>query len=978
MNTQHRRRRASILFCAVYSLLVSWTAGPVHADILYYELSVGPDAEAVPMVKLGDGYGDLASGDFGPPRNAGLQGDGTARLVDSGTHGKDGYYIIGLGATFTVELRVKANGAVLPASGNDRRSMGIHDGGNGRGILIEPEGLTLVSGTGPVGGGFAAADLTSLHRIRLTVAGGQVTLYDLENDLDAGPGVNFAVLAGPVNLGGSGAPAEITTGGGLSINTLDVINGSSVQNSDYTLDWLRVDRGTALGASDDVIPDPPPLSCSSTVSPGLPQSSTAFQGEAATPPSFAYTMTNTGASAIDYSVQEVTASGAATDYDWLEAAPAGGNLPAGDDLVVTASIDTTGRVAGPYTGYLRFNDGCPLPAACVNETFSYANGALPGNGAWTGTAAAGEIEVLASEVKFSGGTPAGDASLAVNCGPDDAGTISIKVQVRSGAGDNTIGNYQVFDANGVMVGWCRLTGTLIRASNPLDAGAATPIPLNAANTELEMRINTGAKEVQYWYGGVLQATYPFSGSAVSTLGSIRFLRVNRTDVTDEYLFFDDLSVSIVEQYKLRRIDLTVIGCSIQVLEPRTRALGPCGGTSITTEVFTIRNDGAFEWTGFWASEFNDDDDWLTLQYTSAAVPRGGTATVAATIDWSLVPSAFPGDDQVGVIRFSATCDDGATFVSDTPPNTITLVDGMPQVIKYEGDVLPSEPDSGGLGSGISFVLVNDGSIEQGTIVSDPDALDGLAYRLQDTSLNKTKWRVTPDVPVTPAIGATIVGRIKTESAAGTPSANLAIYDTVISAALYWGGPNGIVREIERSTPVTIIGDGEYHVFRLTARDEGGANGIVVRAYVDENPTPVLNLTNAAGVDTGLGVDALGFGAGSTVGEQVIYFDCVYATSVGAFAPGEETACLGMGLVCESPCPVPAVDADRDHDVDMTDFAVVQECITIGNPVPPPLLGICACFDRNRDGIIDDRDVAAFTRCASGPDVPWEASVNCPN
>lgn len=70
------------------------------------------------------------------------------------------------------------------------------------------------------------------------------------------------------------------------------------------------------------------------------------------------------------------------------------------------------------------------------------------------------------------------------------------------------------------------------------------------------------------------------------------------------------------------------------------------------------------------------------------------------------------------------------------------------------------------------------------------------------------------------------------------------------------------------------------------------------------------------------------------------------------------------------CPEPFADADRDHDVDQSDFALFQECIT------GPAGGVslpCRCFDRENagegDGRIDSADLAAFLDCVSGPAVP---------
>ena len=76
-----------------------------------------------------------------------------------------------------------------------------------------------------------------------------------------------------------------------------------------------------------------------------------------------------------------------------------------------------------------------------------------------------------------------------------------------------------------------------------------------------------------------------------------------------------------------------------------------------------------------------------------------------------------------------------------------------------------------------------------------------------------------------------------------------------------------------------------------------------------------------------------------------------------------------------PCPVPFADASGDGFVDMQDFAVLQTCLTTGDPASYDALH-CACFDRNHDNVIDGHDVSAFVLCAAGPQVPVDLS-KCP-
>lgn len=73
------------------------------------------------------------------------------------------------------------------------------------------------------------------------------------------------------------------------------------------------------------------------------------------------------------------------------------------------------------------------------------------------------------------------------------------------------------------------------------------------------------------------------------------------------------------------------------------------------------------------------------------------------------------------------------------------------------------------------------------------------------------------------------------------------------------------------------------------------------------------------------------------------------------------------------CPGRWADTDGDLDVDLTDFAALQRCVSVGNAAP--LEGACRCFDRNEDGRVDKQDVDKFVLCASGPGIP--AGETCP-
>jgi hypothetical protein len=83
------------------------------------------------------------------------------------------------------------------------------------------------------------------------------------------------------------------------------------------------------------------------------------------------------------------------------------------------------------------------------------------------------------------------------------------------------------------------------------------------------------------------------------------------------------------------------------------------------------------------------------------------------------------------------------------------------------------------------------------------------------------------------------------------------------------------------------------------------------------------------------------------------------------------------LLLPACCRSVVYDADGDLDVDMTDFAALQRCISIGptgdgganDPLPD-----CEVYDYDLSGAVDLLDLVTFDECASGPGV--SAQLEC--
>jgi len=780
-----------------------------------------------------------------------------------------------------------------------------------------------------------------------------------------------------------------------------------------------------------------------------------------------YTITNSGNTEFGWTASVVKCDGTAPDYTWLSVSPTASitNLVACATAPVVATVDTTSLAAGgSYQGYVKFTSTCPV-SACLDEPFTYPNAndcgnfysepCLVGQGGWTSTNPSDQIQEFSinggTQLRLNGGgnsdPPHHNATHAVSC----TGTvISVKVDVKLGGFSNPDAYFWsllAHDAAGNELGrWLGTQSSVDAISLDGVFAATSGGALTGSYRMLEMRINTGCRTTGYYVDGSSTplVTYAWGTAAAGAVADVQFRAIQgRATSATDYVYLDNLLVSGSNDV-IREIDLNVLGCAITVLDPRIRIIGQCPDTATTTEEFTIKNTGAFPWTTFGAVQETGAGDsqhrpWLNTVFaynpSPGPVAVGGTATVTATINWNLVSVS-----EGASILFSATGGPGSncdgTSVFDKPEdgglNTIVLT--APTApggfkILYNGNKYPGDPSSAG--AGYKFALDVDTLNDSGTIVGDPDASDGQAYKLVDTTNagDKTKWRLVQDDGIThavidPNVGATIVARVKTTSYTNgdgnTPfQANLKIFDSQVAAAAFWGGQLGQVAEVNRAVPQPVppdpsfscvsnvcnggphdsqacTSDGDcsalYHIIRMTSQNLGPAYGTQVRIYLDENPAPVVAITGDS--NDGGGDDGLGFGADrSTAAGQTIFFDWITGTNQGVFAPGEEDDCIGS-LIPPNPCAHPAnvswADTDHDGDVDLDDWAVFQICYT-GPDLGPIQTGAgydyCACMDRGDDnfntqpdfdGDIDQYDFNAFNNCYTGPTIPWTPVPECNN
>lgn len=248
--------------------------GSATASQINWEMSVDPLSDTVPMTNVpgtGDGFGNGTT-DTGSPHYSGLQNGtngpaGTARYVDSGSTGNNGMYRQTFGGSWTADIRIKVEGTTTGSGG---RSIGV--------AYADGAGRAIAFGTG-TGNGFTfklrhSGDFNSavvpdnggadgFHMIRMAFVddvNNSISVYDLENDTDAGPGYNWNLLLfDNVNMNGAtGKPGSLSAlAGGIMLNSE---SGGITSFSKYLVDWLRVNNNTALTSTDAImVPEPTTL-----------------------------------------------------------------------------------------------------------------------------------------------------------------------------------------------------------------------------------------------------------------------------------------------------------------------------------------------------------------------------------------------------------------------------------------------------------------------------------------------------------------------------------------------------------------------------------------------------------------------------------------------------------------------------------------------------------------------------------------------
>ncbi len=399
-------------------------------EVNYYEMFVSPDIDGfgkptaqgdrminTPARLLGDGFGSKAAGDF--DAGAGLLLDGTARFIDSGAHGSNGFLMKQYSsAGGSLYLRIKVNADTV--GNNSAYTIGI--GGASTYymcVAIDTTGIRLVNNTGTIASS-ETIDMTTWRIVRiqqssqscrhgLTNGVSYVRVFvDQVGDPELAPDTNtYCPVAGTPVIGWTQmyaynasaleyAPVQHTGTGWWMI----LGSNAETTQADFVLDWARMTgerdawwegcRSLPLGRT--YIRHPYGLiepaatytdscgtgtysnnvwntACDWRVYPQYIASAIVEKNATtATPGSITYQVVNTSynnANTISWTVQEVDSGGSAMDYAWLDLDKSGGTLGAtqgtGDEVTATLNSNVSSLPSGWTVGYLKFtNSTCSL------------------------------------------------------------------------------------------------------------------------------------------------------------------------------------------------------------------------------------------------------------------------------------------------------------------------------------------------------------------------------------------------------------------------------------------------------------------------------------------------------------------------------------------------------------------------------------------------------------------------------------------
>ena len=220
--------------------------------------------------------------------------------------------------------------------------------------------------------------------------------------------------------------------------------------------------------------------------------------------------------------------------------------PAGDPIKPLAipNKSAAGGASGVQAAmvdYATRSNGAPS----FEESFTYDNGALAGNGGWTGDATSrlavdnGALKISSHGYDFP--TDVMKITKTLNAGDCGTGEITLKMKIQKGVGADTYWDLRIKDSAGLDICYMFGAGEFITGRGQGDNITTGAKNLNSGWNDLEIKI-VGGNSVQFFLNTVAMNASTFSAAFDGSIGSIEINRLGNVCAVQSNVAIDDLQI----------------------------------------------------------------------------------------------------------------------------------------------------------------------------------------------------------------------------------------------------------------------------------------------------------------------------------------------------------------------------------------------------------------------------------------------------